>query len=231
MSSILIVEDDLKIARFLQLELEHENYSVAVANDGLDGLVKARNNKPDLVLLDLMLPGISGIELCRRLRLESDMPVIMLTAKDDITDKVVGLDTGANDYITKPFAIEEVLARIRAALRRKGKRKPDDTQALLCGELTVNRNTHETRYSDTVVRLTNKEYQLLVFLMENKDMVLERDEILTKVWGYDFMGETNIVDVYISYLRSKIDQKFGVSIIKTVRGAGYIIREETGNED
>jgi DNA-binding response OmpR family regulator len=220
---ILIVEDEAKIARFLELELQHEGYGVDKAFDGRTGLDKALTGGFDLMLLDVMLPGLNGLEVLRRLRHESTLPVIMLTARDAVMDKVSGLDMGANDYITKPFAIEELLARIRAVLRPTAEKKPA-TSLLRAGPLTMDVARHTVTYDGTVVALTFKEFLLLQTLMENQDIVLSRDTLLEKVWGYDYMGETNVVDVYIRYLRHKIDEVFGVHLIQTVRGVGYVLK-------
>jgi len=228
MKKILLVEDDIKLARFLQLELEHEGYDVSVAYDGSSGLDSANNNSFHLIIMDLMLPYMSGIELCRRIRKKSEIPIIMLTAKGDIADKVTGLDAGADDYVTKPFAIEEIFARIRSINRRNKSTK--ENPQLVNGELTVDKKSHNVKYKETQIELTGTEYKLLVFLLENAGTVLGRDEIIENVWGFDFIGETNIVDVYISYLRSKIDQRFDIEMIKTARGFGYIIRKEEADE-
>lgn len=229
---ILIVEDEAKIARFLELELKHEGYEVEVAYDGRAGYEKASKGGIDLIILDLMLPELSGIEVCRRVRKISDVPIIMLTAKDDISDKVMGLDMGADDYITKPFAIEELLARIRTALRRKSSTgiqsvniESISKNTLKAGNLELSKDEYKVTYSGEEIALSKKEFELLLYLMENKDIVLSREKILENVWGYDFMGDTNITDVYIRYLRSKIDQRFGVQYIHTVRGVGYTFRE------
>ncbi len=220
---ILIIEDEEKIARFVELELSHEGYEVSKAHDGRDGLLLAEKEGWDLILLDVMLPGLSGMEILRRLRKVSDVPVIMLTAKDSVSDKVSGLDMGADDYITKPFAIEELLARIRAAFKRN--RKAERRSSILSsGRLSLDRNSHIVTYDQTPIDLTKREFILLEVLLENRSIVLSRDTLLEKVWGYDYMGETNIVDVYIYYLRSKIDDKFGEKIIETVRGVGYMIK-------
>jgi DNA-binding response OmpR family regulator len=220
---ILIVEDEAKIARFLELELQHEGYEVDKAFDGRTGLDKALTGGFDLMLLDVMLPGLNGLEVLRRLRHESALPVIMLTARDAVMDKVSGLDMGANDYITKPFAIEELLARIRAVLRPAAEKKPT-TSLLQAGSLTMDVARHTVTYDGAAVALTFKEFLLLQTLMENQDIVLSRDTLLEKVWGYDYMGETNVVDVYIRYLRHKIDEVFGVHLIQTVRGVGYVLK-------
>lgn len=228
MAKILIVEDEANIARFLELELKHEGYEVDKAPDGRMGLQKALEGNFDLILLDIMLPGLSGIEVCRRVRMESRVPIIMLTAKDDVTDKVAGLDMGADDYMTKPFAIEELLARIRVALNRKqnseGGKKAEIVQY---GELTLNLNEHSVFYGQEEISLTKKEYELLECMLENKGTALSRERILKDVWDYDYYGDTNVVDVYIRYLRQKIDDRFGITLIHTVRGVGYIIKDET----
>lgn len=221
---ILIVEDEQKIARFLELELKYEGYDVDIANNGRDGFDKGKSTDIDLIILDLMLPGLSGIEVCRRLRQTSDVPIIMLTAKDDISDKVTGLDIGADDYMTKPFAVEELLARIRVLLKRKNNRNIDE-DLLKIGKLKLSKNNYKVEYDNENIELTKKEFELLEYLMRNKNIVLSREKILDNVWGYDYFGDTNIIDVYIRYIRSKIDQKYNVNLIETVRGVGYIIRD------
>nr|WP_312578707.1 response regulator transcription factor [Sedimentibacter sp.] len=222
---ILIVEDEHKIARFLELELKYEGYDVDIANNGRDGLEKGKSEDVNLIILDLMLPGLSGIEVCRRLRQTSDIPIIMLTAKDDISDKVTGLDIGADDYMTKPFAVEELLARIRVLLKRKYvANNKDESTILEIGKLKLYKNNYRVEYDNENIELTKKEFELLEMMMINKNIVMTREKILDKVWGYDYFGDTNIIDVYIRYLRSKIDQKYNVNFIETVRGVGYIIR-------
>jgi DNA-binding response OmpR family regulator len=220
---ILIVEDEVQIARFLQLELTHEGYQVDVASDGRDGLEKAQSQAYDVILLDIMLPGLSGLEVCRRIRQEQKtVPIIMLTAKDDVSDKVVGLDMGADDYMTKPFAIEELLARIRVVIKRQSIQPGKDAPGLLrVGLLVVDKDQYQAYYGDEAIDLTKKEFDLLVYLLENKNIVLSRDKIMEHVWGYDYMGETNVTDVYIRYLRGKLDQRFDTNYIRTVRGVGY----------
>ncbi len=219
---ILIVEDDSRIARFIELELKHEGYEVDIAYDGRSGLDKATSGDVDLVILDLMLPLLSGIEVLRRFRKTSDLPVIMLTAKDDVSDKVVGLDSGADDYVTKPFAIEELLARIRVALKRNHNGTKKENEALKAGKLVLYKASHMVTFEDEEIQLSKKEYDLLECLMENRGIVLTREKLLENVWGYDYYGDTNITDVYIRYLRAKIDQKYNITYIKTVRGVGYI---------
>ncbi len=225
MAKILIVEDEMKIARFLELELKHEGYEVLVAGDGRSGLEKATKENVDLIVLDLMLPGLSGIEVCRRVRLESQVPIIMLTAKDDVTDKVAGLDTGADDYMTKPFAIEELLARIRVALNRRKHTGEPKQEALQYGDLVVNLTSHSVFYGEEELQLTKKEYELLEYMLRNKNVALSREQLLNHVWDYEYFGDTNVVDVYIRYLRQKIDEKYGIRLISTVRGVGYIIKD------
>ncbi len=225
MARILIVEDEVKIARFLELELKHEGYEVLLAGEGRNGLEKALNEKIDLVILDIMLPGINGIEVCRRIRLESQIPIIMLTAKDDVSDKVAGLDTGADDYMTKPFAIEELLARIRVALNRKKSVKEPKLENLQIGDLKLNLASRGAFYKDEELTLTKKEYGLLEYMIRNKNIVLSREQLLNHVWDYEYFGDTNVVDVYIRYLRQKIDEKYGIHLISTVRGVGYIIKD------
>lgn len=222
---ILIVEDEEKLARFVELELMHEGYETSKAFDGRTGLDLAVSGEFDLVLLDIMLPGINGIEVLRRIRKTSDIPVILLTARDSVMDKVSGLDTGADDYITKPFEIEELLARIRASLRKKSSSPVSSSAQLSCGMLKMDTASHIVNYGNDTVELTNKEFKLLQKLLENKSIVLSREVLLEDVWGFDYMGETNIVDVYIRYIRSKIDDIYNVKIIHTVRGVGYVIRE------
>lgn len=224
-SRILIIEDEKQIARFVELELQHEGYKTEAAYDGREGLKAFEQNQPDLVLLDIMLPGINGMEVCRRIRQFSEVPVIMLTARDEITDKVMGLDLGANDYITKPFAIEELLARIRNALRKNGQ-LPRLQKNLTVGDLRMDVSKHQVVKGNETIDLTKKEYDLLEYLLRNKGIVLTRDQMLENVWGYDYAGDTNVVDVYIRYLRSKVDDTRDARLIQTVRGVGYVLREE-----
>lgn len=226
MIKILIVEDEEKIARFIELELIHEGYKVIKANNGRDGLDIAENGEADLIILDVMLPEINGLEVLRRLRRTSEIPVIMLTARDAVMDKVSGLDAGADDYITKPFAIEELLARIRTALKKRVVTVKKDEDVISCGLLTLDKMRHKVMYSDKEIELTNREFNLLQTLMENKNIVLTRDVLMEKVCGYDYVGETNVIDVYVRYLRTKIDDAFNIKIITTVRGVGYVIKDE-----
>ena len=222
---ILLVEDEEKLSRMVELELRYEGYEVEKAFDGRTGLERALTGTFDLILLDIMLPALSGMEVLRRLRKERQTPVILLTARDAVVDKVSGLDAGADDYVTKPFAIEELLARIRAALRKRPA-APAEAPKLTCGALVMDVERHEVSLSGTPVELTRREFDLLRYLLENKEKVVTREVLLDNVWGFDFVGETNTVDVYIRFLRSKIDERFHVKLIHTVRGVGYVIREE-----
>lgn len=230
MAKILIVEDEAKIARFVELELKYEGYEVEVAGDGTSGLEKAMGPGIDVLVLDVMLPGLSGIEVCRKIRESgSSLPIIMLTAKDDVSDKVNGLDSGADDYMTKPFAIEELLARIRAALSRADRMKetgrPQAESAVLeAGELKMNLSGYAVSYGGEELTLTKKEFELLAYLLKHRGEAVTRDRLLSEVWEYEYMGDTNVVDVYIRYLRQKIDDRYGVKIITTVRGVGYMVK-------
>lgn len=222
---ILLVEDEVKLARFIELELQYEGYEVTVCHNGREGMEKAQENTYDMILLDLMLPGLNGIEICRRIRKISDVPIIMLTAKDEVMDKVAGLDSGADDYMTKPFAIEELLARMRAAFRHHG--TPNTKKPVLSvQDLTIDVEKRQVKVGEDVIELTKKEYELLLFLVQNKDIVLSREQILNQVWGYSYIGETNVVDVYIRYLRTKIDEVYGKKYIHTIRGVGYYVKDE-----
>jgi DNA-binding response OmpR family regulator len=219
---ILLVEDEVKLARFVELELSCEGYRISVAHDGLTGLTMARETSPDLLVLDWMLPGLTGLEICRRLRATGiDVPVILLTAKDEISDRVAGLDAGADDYVVKPFSIEELLARIRAHLRRT---QEPDRDILEFEDLTLNRRTRIVRRGAREIELTAKEFDLLEYLMTNPHQVLTRDQILEKVWGYDFMGDSNIIEVYIRYLRLKLEAEQEKRLLHTVRSVGYVLR-------
>ncbi|WNS76713.1 response regulator transcription factor [Bacillus sp. DTU_2020_1000418_1_SI_GHA_SEK_038] len=223
--AILVIEDEEKIARLLELELEFEGYKVTKAMDGIKGLEEYRSNKWDLILLDVMLPGLSGIEILRRIRInDSHTPVLLLTAKDSVEDKVSGLDLGANDYITKPFQIEELLARVRVALRHKAAEKKEETDWLTLADLRLNEKTREVLRGEDFIELTPREFDLLAYLLKNKMQVLNRDQILEAVWGYDFFGDTNVVDVYIRYLRKKIDSPEKEPLIHTIRGVGYVLK-------
>lgn len=228
---IFIVEDERRIARFLQIELEHEGYVTETEDNGLRAFSRIMQEDYDLVLLDLMLPDMDGMTICRRVRQVSDVPIIMLTARDDrddIEDKVNGLDNGADDYMTKPFAIQELLARIRNALRKPradGRKINPEGERLQIRNLVMYPSRYEVRVKGEDVQLTKKEYLLLEYLLRNKRNVLTRDQILQEVWGYDYTGDTNVVDVYIRYLRAKIDDKFQEKYIFTVRGVGYAIKD------
>ncbi len=261
MSRILIVEDEAQIARFVELELRHEGYETDKAQDGRSGLDMALEQDYDLLLLDVMLPGLNGIEVLRRLRLKKNTPVILLTARDAVMDKVSGLDAGANDYVTKPFAIEELLARVRACLRQSaagageaggasgaaaGKilcaravvenlEKFLDTGAVISKEsadkeepscdVCLDEDRHEVTVGGVPVELTGHEFDLLKTLLTNLEIVMSREKLISAVCGYDYLGETNVIDVYVRYLRVKIDERFSVRLIRTVRGVGYVIRQ------
>jgi DNA-binding response OmpR family regulator len=217
---VLVVEDDAAISRVLSLELKHEGYEVDVARDGLEGLEKALK-EPDLVILDLMLPRMDGLEVCKRIRAKSNVPILMLTAKDRVPDRVAGLDLGADDYLTKPFATEELLARVRARLREKN----PQTNVLAHRDVVMDRDRREVTRGGKLVTLTAKEYALLEYLLLHKNKVHTRDELFNGVWGSDFLGDSNLIDVYIRYLRGKIDEGFDDKLITTVRGVGYTIKD------
>jgi DNA-binding response OmpR family regulator len=220
---ILLVEDEVKLARFIELELVSEGYRVTVAHDGMSGLSLARESEPDLAILDWMIPGLTGVELCRRLRSTGiKIPVILLTAKDEVGDRVTGLDAGADDYLVKPFSIEELLARIRAHLRRT---QEADTDLLQFEDLSLNRRTREVHRGQRSIDLTAKEFDLLQYLMSHPRQVFTRDQILENIWGYDFLGDSNIIEVYVRYLRLKLEQESEKRLIHTARGVGYSLRE------
>ncbi len=222
---VILIEDEVKLARFVALELRYEGYDVTVCHDGREGLQMVTDGNYDMILLDLMLPGLTGIEICRRVRKFSNVPIIMLTAKDETMDKVAGLDSGAYDYLTKPFANEELLARMRVAFKHAhagGAKKV----ILEVQGLEIDTDKRMVTVNGTVVDLTKKEYELLLYLVQNKNIVLSREQILNEVWGYSYIGETNVVDVYIRYLRSKIDEAFGIKYIHTIRGVGYYVKDE-----
>ncbi|AMB93480.1 response regulator transcription factor [Aerococcus sanguinicola] len=226
---VLIIEDEKNLARFIELELKYEGYEVETCYNGRTGLKAALEEDWDIILLDLMLPEINGVEVCRRLRHEKTTPVIMMTARDSIIDRVSGLDQGADDYIVKPFAIEELLARMRALLRRINIAESEfqvKQTKLTFKDITVEKENRIVHRGDDIIDLTKREYELLVTLMENVNVVLSRQELLNKVWNYDTEIETNVVDVYIRYLRNKIDRKDQPSYIQTVRGTGYVMRTE-----
>jgi len=222
---ILVVEDDISLARFLELELNHQGYEVVVATGGYEAVVKAGEGSWDLVILDIMLPGLDGFEVCRRLREHSLVPVIMLTARSTVHDRVKGLDTGADDYLIKPFATEELLARIRARLRQQS--VPSQAgRKIAYSDLVVNPDTRQVERGGRRISLSKTEFDMLVYLLTNLGHVLSREAILNHVWGYNYFGSTNVVDVYIRYLRAKIDEPFAVKLLHTVRGVGYTLREE-----
>ena len=223
---IMIVEDERRIARFLQMELEHEGFETETEENGRRAYERIVQEQYDLVLLDIMLPDMDGLEVCRRVREISDVPIIMLTAKDDVEDKVNGLDIGADDYITKPFAIQELLARVRAAIRvhKANEDGNRNERVLAVKDLVLYPGRYEVRVKGELVELTKKEYSLLEYMLRNKPNVLTRDQILQEVWGYDYVGDTNVVDVYIRYLRAKIDERFDDKYIYTVRGVGYAVK-------
>ncbi|MEI4828304.1 response regulator transcription factor [Bacillus sp. FJAT-53711] len=229
---ILVVEDEVQIARVLQLELEYEGYEVLVKHDGKSGLEVALQANLDLILLDVMLPELSGIEVLRRLRKAGIyVPVILLTARNTTLDKVMGLDQGANDYVTKPFEMEELLARVRSSIRSNtmiidGVSLNKQTSLLSIADLSINMDTRGVTRNGKSISLTPKEYDLLVYLLTNKNKIVTREGILTHVWGYEYEGETNVIDVYIRHLRKKIDEEFSSPLIHTIRGIGYSIREK-----
>ncbi|HVA29328.1 MAG TPA: response regulator transcription factor [Candidatus Baltobacteraceae bacterium] len=217
---VLVIEDDAAISRVLQLELQHEGYEVDLARDGLEGLERALK-EPDLVILDIMLPRMDGLEVCKRLRAKSRVPVIMLTAKDRVPDRVAGLDLGADDYLTKPFATEELLARVRARLREKSPK----SNVIEYRDVVMDRDRREVHRGGKTITLTAKEYALLEYLLLHRNKVHTRDELFNGVWGSDFLGDSNLIDVYIRYLRGKVDEGFDDKLITTVRGVGYTIKD------
>jgi two-component system OmpR family response regulator len=221
-AQILVVEDEEKLAKFIEQELQYEGYAVTVARDGMAGITAVREATPDLILLDWMLPGISGLEICKRLRLTGvRIPIVLLTAKDEISDRVAGLDAGADDYIVKPFSLEELLARVRAHLRRT---QEEDPNLLQFADLQLNRSTREVFRGSRAIELTAKEFDLLEYLLSHPRQVLTRDQILERVWGYDFLGDSNIIEVYVRYLRLKLEAQGENRLIQTVRGVGYALR-------
>ena len=221
MKKILIIEDESSISDFVKLELEYEGYQVSIKEDGREALKEALENDYDLIILDIMLPSMNGFEICRRLKREKNTPVIMLSAKDSVTDKVNGLQIGADDYIPKPFAIEELLARINAIFRRVDSL---DNHIVKFKDLVINRNSRTVSKNDKEINLTTKEYELLMILIDNKDKVVTRDELLEKIWGYEYEPETNVTDVYVRYLRSKLNNENKEEYIQTIRSVGYIMR-------
>lgn len=221
---ILVIEDEQRIAQFIERGLIFEGYRVDVAYDGRTGLAMARDNPPDLVVLDWMLPGIDGLEVCKRLRAASNVPILMLTAKDDVADRVTGLDSGADDYLVKPFSFDELLARLRALFRRSTvTSKPE---ILRFADLVLDTGTHRATRNNRPIDLTAKEYELLELFMRHPRQVLTRETIFDRVWNYDFGGESNIIEVYVRYLRQKTEQEGEARLLHTVRGVGYVLREE-----
>jgi len=223
-ANILLIEDEEKLARFVELELCYEGYNVTKAFNGREGLELALSGGFDLVLLDVLLPELNGMEVLRRLRRSSSVPVIMLTARDSVTDKVSGLDLGADDYITKPFAIEELLARIRTAFRKNS--AAQDSEVLAASSLRLDVRRRSVTIADEAVELTKREFDLLHYLLKNKGLVVSREALLENVWDFDFDGGTNTVDVYVRFLRTKIDEIYNIKLIHTVRGVGYVIKDE-----
>ena len=221
-SRVLVVDDDRKIGSLLRRALTAEGYIVEVAANGVDGLQAAQDRPPELVILDVMMPGLDGIEVCRRLRANSSLPILMLTAKDEVRDRVIGLDAGADDYLVKPFDLEELLARVRAQLRR---RTQQDERVLSFSDVVVDTVARIVRRGNRTIELTVKEYDLLLLFLRHPNQVLARQLILERVWGYDFGGETNVLDVYVGYLRSKLEAGGERRLIQTIRGVGYVLRE------
>ncbi|OLN22238.1 DNA-binding response regulator [Domibacillus antri] len=225
MQKILIIEDEEGLAEFLELELKYEGYSVDISYDGREGLDKAMNQDFHLILLDLMLPGLNGIEVCRRLRTVKNTPIIMLTAKDSVMDRVMGLDNGADDYLPKPFAIEELLARMRVIFKRQERMAASQTRTLTFKDLELDLESRLLTKENDTIELTNKEFELLSFFMKNINRVLTRDMLLERIWSYDTAVETNVIDVYVRHLRTKLNTDEKEAYIQTVRGVGYVMRE------
>ncbi|KHD38653.1 PhoB family transcriptional regulator [Clostridium acetobutylicum] len=221
---ILLVEDERQMSMFIQMELTHEGYQVNTAYDGREALKKIEDKEYDLILLDIMIPNLNGIEVCRRVRQFSNIPIIILTAKSDTPDKVLGLDVGANDYLTKPFEVEELLARIRVYERSNIINNYRDI--IKVKDVVMDNRIHRVTRKKREIELTKKEYELLKMLLINKNIVLTREKLIEGIWGYDYMGDTNVVDVFIRYLRSKLDDGFDDKLITTVRGVGYVIKED-----
>ena len=220
---ILVVDDDQKITALLYRALAHQGYAVDVAHDGFQALSLASQRRPDLIVLDILMPGLDGLRVCSRIRQESTVPILMLTAKDEVSDRVVGLDSGADDYLVKPFELEELFARIRALLRRSA--SPDD-EVLHFADLTLDTVERRAQRSARTIELTTTEYELLLLFMQNPRRVLPRQYIMEKVWGFDFEGESNVLEVYVGYLRHKLEAEAGSRLIYTVRGVGYVLRED-----
>jgi two-component system response regulator MprA len=226
--TILVIEDEERILQFLRRGLSYEGYRVETAVNGTDGMQIAQEQSPDLIVLDWMLPelepGLDGLEVCRRLRATSDVPILMLTAKDSVADRVQGLDAGADDYLVKPFALNELLARVRALIRRS---RSDEPEILTFETMRLDTGTHQAFRGERVIELTAKEYELLELFLRHPRQVLTRDQIFDRVWGYDFGGESNIIEVYVRYLRKKSEAEGELRLIHTVRGVGYVLREST----
>jgi two-component system response regulator MprA len=219
---ILVVDDDPEIVSFLKRGLIYEGYSVDTAGDGTDALAKAREIEPDLVILDIMMPGIDGVEVSKRLRQASDVPILLLTAKGTVADRVTGLDSGADDYLVKPFAFDELIARVKALLRRH---QPKEGEILRFSDISLDTATREVRRGNEGIELTAQEFDLLELFIRHPRQVLNRDRIYERVWGYDFGGESNLIEVYVSYLRSKLEASGRTRLIHTVRGVGYVLKE------
>lgn len=223
---ILVVDDEALLVKGIRFNLQNEGYEVITGSDGLEAVQAVQAQHPDLVVLDVMMPNMDGLSACAKIREFSDVPIIMLTAKDDVSDKVMGLDMGADDYMTKPFAIEELLARIRVALKKHRADTAQSTGARNAGKLHMEPASYSAGYGDEPINLTKKEFDLLNYLWQHENTAITRDDLLTNVWGYEFTGDTNIVDVYIRYLRQKIDDRFGIKTIHTIRAVGYMFRYE-----
>lgn len=224
MRKVLVIEDERHLARFIELELNHESFDVHISYDGRTGLEEALSKEWDVILLDVMLPGLYGMEVCRQIRQVKSTPIIMITARDGVTDRVSGLDLGADDYIPKPFAIEELLARIRSLLRRVEDHRGASSSILTFHNLQVDLDGREVQIDGRLLELTKREYDLLVIFMQNINRVLTREVLLDSVWGYDTEVETNVVDVYVRYLRLKLKSLGEENVIHTVRGSGYVMR-------
>ncbi len=228
-AKILVIDDDAKITSFLRRSLVLEGYEVSVANGGIDGLRLVAEQPPDLIILDIMMPGVDGLEVCRRVRAAGEsMPILMLTARDALSDRVKGLDTGADDYLVKPFALEELLARVRALLRRRRDSAPPEesrSPVFHYSDLVMDTGSREVKRGDRLIDLTAKEYELLALFMAHPRQVLTRDTLMEKVWGYDYTGESNVLEVYVGYLRQKLEAAGEPRLIQTVRGVGYVLKE------
>ena len=224
---ILVVEDDRSVNNLITTILKTHDYRYLTALNGAEAVLEASSHNPDIVLLDLGLPDTDGVDIIKKIRTWSNMPIIVISARNEDKDKIEALDAGADDYVTKPFSVEELLARIRAALRKRPAQAAEPPRSLLtAGPLTMDTDRHEVSVNGEGVELTRREFDLLRYLLENKERVISRESLLDHVWGFDFVGETNAVDVYIRFLRAKIDEHFGIKLIHTVRGVGYVIREE-----